>query len=225
MKRVFLSFVTIGVLLSSGHVAQAKNATLIIHNNTDATLTIYAQQIYGSEVTGNIQIPPVTKRILNDFLPRGTVRVHAYPTYNPSRVPAIWEQYIVSGDQPRNREWEIFPQSFDVTFLADPPGQDQQEGKITVLEATYGWNCRDHTPPVSKGKNTVEKGGQTASVGAACNGKESCTYIVDYKTIGDPAYGCMKEFDVIYQCGGGEQKTVLVPKEAGNKRQAALTCP
>jgi len=60
---------------------------------------------------------------------------------------------------------------------------------IKIISATYGANCG------------VAKGNVTQYIAKQCNGKSRCKYVVDYKKIGDPAYGCKKIYSVIYQCG------------------------
>lgn len=52
---------------------------------------------------------------------------------------------------------------------------------IQVLEATYGENCR------------VARGNVTKHIASVCNGKNSCTYTIDYTVIRDPAVSCAKD--------------------------------
>ncbi len=75
---------------------------------------------------------------------------------------------------------------------------------ITVGNATYGRNC------------TTNAVNATAKVSAKCDGKASCLYPVDVSDLGDPAYGCQKEFVVTWTCSAnpGNLQSVTVPKEA-----------
>ena len=57
------------------------------------------------------------------------------------------------------------------------------DGGILVLNATYGMNC-----------NARLSGNQGKNLGAACDGKATCSYYVDHTVIGDPARGCAKEY-------------------------------
>lgn len=82
MRVLILGFVAFVFFIFSLNDANAQNATLIIHNNRDATLTVYAHQIYGAEETVEIQVPPRQKKRIEFFLaPRNCARrslSHAY---------------------------------------------------------------------------------------------------------------------------------------------------
>ena len=69
------------------------------------------------------------------------------------------------------------------------PDPQSTSGRISVMSATYGANCG------------VKKGNVTSYIAKQCNGKSECRYTVDWKIIGDPAYGCAKTYTVQYQCG------------------------
>lgn len=86
---------------------------------------------------------------------------------------------------------------------------------IQVLTATYGANCG------------VARGNVTRHISDGCNGKDLCKYVVDFNIIGDPARGCVKDYDVIYGCGGSKtQKAAHIGgEEAGFKKVVVLSCP
>jgi hypothetical protein len=83
---------------------------------------------------------------------------------------------------------------------------------IEVMQATYGSNCG------------AKWGNATADVANACNGMHNCDYQVDVRRLGDPAFGCAKQFVVEYRCSGGESKRVTVAAEAGLGGLASLAC-
>jgi peptidoglycan/LPS O-acetylase OafA/YrhL len=84
---------------------------------------------------------------------------------------------------------------------------------IRVTSATYGGNCQ------------ARMGNVTRPLGKACDGKDSCSYIVDARVLGDPAPGCAKSFSVHYQCAPDvKQLTQDLPGEAGFKSQLLLSC-
>ena len=85
-------------------------------------------------------------------------------------------------------------------------------GTITVTSATYGGNC--HQP----------RGNVSVPLKQACNGRQSCTYIVRWQTLGDPAVGCAKDFIVDWQCGDGSAGTAAAPPEAGFGKKVELRC-
>lgn len=91
------------------------------------------------------------------------------------------------------------------------PGGVVAGGTISVLSATYGGNCG------------APAGNVTSFLTSACNGLASCDYAVHYQTLGDPAYGCQKDFAVQWSCDGVPQHLSL-PGEAGFGSVAALSC-
>ena len=66
---------------------------------------------------------------------------------------------------------------------------DDAVGGIRVVSATYGGNCG------------VASGNVTSHVARQCNGRSECSYTVDHRVIGDPAFGCAKTYAVQYRCG------------------------
>lgn len=75
---------------------------------------------------------------------------------------------------------------------------------IGIVSATYGRNCG------------VAEGNATSFVAAACNGRKSCDFRIYYRELGDPKFGCEKEFVVTYRCAqGGAIRQCFVAGEAG----------
>src|SRR5581483_128989 len=99
-------------------------------------------------------------------------------------------------------------------------------GRIAVVEATYGFNCKDFQVP-PPGANTVRAGNATAAVAKACDNKSgTCRYAVDVANLGDPAGGCGKDFQVKWRCLPEEPRAHqarLAPEAHG--RRVSISCP
>jgi hypothetical protein len=91
-------------------------------------------------------------------------------------------------------------------------GPPQATGPITVTSATYGGNCGQ------------PKGNVTGFLASACNGKSSCDYEIHWETIGDPAFGCQKDFSVEWTCGPGINLSTGAAAEAGYGSVVSLGC-
>lgn len=85
-------------------------------------------------------------------------------------------------------------------------------GSIIVLSGTYGGNCGQRD------------GNVTAHLAQACNGRQSCAYTVDVEVLGDPIFGCAKDYVAKYQCSNGGTRTAIAPPEAGYKSVVQLSC-
>jgi hypothetical protein len=85
---------------------------------------------------------------------------------------------------------------------------------IRVVSGTYGGNCG------------AFYGNVTEHLASVCNGRPACEYIVDVRTLGDPARECSKDFVAEWRCGNSpERATASVPPEAGNGKRIVLRCP
>ncbi len=85
---------------------------------------------------------------------------------------------------------------------------------IRVVSATYGGNCG------------APYGNATGHLAAVCEGKTTCDYIIDSRSIGDPAYGCPKDYVAEWQCGDNPEKLgTSVGPEAGYGKRIVLRCP
>lgn len=83
------------------------------------------------------------------------------------------------------------------------PGRDM----IRIRSAIYGANCNARGGDVSN------------DVARFCNGRANCAYTVDVARIGDPAFGCRKDFRVDYECGGRVEQAYLAPEANGHTLQ------
>lgn len=82
---------------------------------------------------------------------------------------------------------------------------------IHIDSATYGQNCG------------TQYGNATWSVRQECEGRWQCGYQISVNKIGDPAYGCSKDFRVEYTCPNGYRQTAYAYPEA-NTQSVFLSC-
>lgn len=98
--------------------------------------------------------------------------------------------------------------SFFVTLVAI----DYFSPTISVIEATYGANCK------------AKRGNLTAYFSKACDQNPKCSGVIDVGRVGDPAPGCVKDFFIKYSCGRSSSfLEVSIPPEA-NGKVFDLTC-
>jgi hypothetical protein len=88
------------------------------------------------------------------------------------------------------------------------------DNRITVIAGTYGKNCG------------APYGNMTNHLAGACNNQSRCEYTIDYQVIGDPAFGCSKDYVAEWRCGGDSRmhQTSASP-EAGLRKKIVLSCP
>ena len=106
------------------------------------------------------------------------------------------------------------PTNFTNATNGQQPGAQGSGGTvgISVTSASYGQSCK------------APKGNLTQPLQAACNGKMTCQYTVNYQVTGDPAPGCGKDFAIEWTCGGANAMTASLPAEA-NGGKVNLSCP
>ena len=94
-----------------------------------------------------------------------------------------------------------------------PPPPPRRRAQIHIVAGTYGQNCR------------AAYGNKTPHLQQSCEGHTRCVYRVDYKVIGDPAYGCAKDYIAEWRCGDepGVRRAVAAP-EAGYGKTVELAC-
>jgi len=97
---------------------------------------------------------------------------------------------------------------------AQPSPPPSITAPIHVLAGSYGLNCR------------AARGNTTAHLYGSCEGRAECAYRVDYRIIGDPAYGCQKDYVAEWTCGGDPTvRRAVAPPEAGSGSVVPLSCP
>ena len=89
------------------------------------------------------------------------------------------------------------------------PDQNRSYGgaqAIRVLGAVYGRNCR-----AQFGANVAD------DLARHCQGRDYCTYRIDYRQIGDPSPGCAKDYHARYICrdGDGDRYASASPEASG----------
>lgn len=92
-------------------------------------------------------------------------------------------------------------------------GDAINSGTIRVISGTYGQNCG------------TGHGNKTDHLASQCNGKSFCDYRIDHTVIGDPAFGCSKEYIAEWRCGSGDLKSTKAKAEAGFGSVIRLSCP
>jgi hypothetical protein len=100
---------------------------------------------------------------------------------------------------------------------AEPPSPAQPAGppSIQIVAGTYGGNCK------------APHGNKTEHLRQACDGKQSCSYRVDYTVIGDPVSLCAKDYVAEWRCGvdpAVRRANASAPPEAGNGAVLELRC-
>ncbi len=90
---------------------------------------------------------------------------------------------------------------------------------IGVTAAYYGANCSPNRNFVSSFTNPAA----LRELVASCNGQFNCTYRIDNKRIGDPMFGCAKDFSVQWTCDGKGSFSASLPAEASGQA-VALSC-
>jgi hypothetical protein len=86
-------------------------------------------------------------------------------------------------------------------------------GAVQVVSATYGGNCG------------APSDNARAALGAACDTRAHCDYVIDYRVLGDPAPGCAKTFEAKWACStDGETQAASVAAEAGFGSHIVLSC-
>jgi len=122
----------------------------------------------------------------------------------------FYAERILAGDKEGDKEKEERTASNN-SDVPSPAVTARRSVGLSIMSASYGENCG------------VAPGNVTVALRRACNGHETCDYIVDVDKIGDPAPSCAKSFSVEYQCASTRLKSGL-PAEAGLKSRLVLSC-
>ncbi|HZS40455.1 MAG TPA: hypothetical protein VFF06_26665, partial [Polyangia bacterium] len=84
---------------------------------------------------------------------------------------------------------------------------------IQVVSGSYGLSCG------------VPRGNVTGALQQGCNGKSRCDYRVDFHVLGDPAYGCQKDYVAEWRCSNSPQLyRAAAEREAGFGKIVTLAC-
>lgn len=155
-------------------------------------------------------------------------------------TPEFIESYrklLDQPDQPETRFRLLAPQLAEVTdrlrhkpwgapaeFARQPAPAPAPDGMLDIVDATYGENCRGYTP-VWAPFNTVYRGNATDAVRETCSGKTQCRFRVDAGQLGDPAFGCAKDFSVAYRCQRDSSPLMVTLQPEASGRTISLSCP
>jgi hypothetical protein len=85
------------------------------------------------------------------------------------------------------------------------PDTQSTSAGIRVVEATYGWNCRD-TPQARSAVSAIYPGNATEALALVFNGSTETTWVVSTTALGDPAPGLGKDLEVLYYAIGDPTK-------------------
>ena len=85
------------------------------------------------------------------------------------------------------------------------PPRSPGYGGMQIRSATYGGNCG------------AQYGNASWAVQQRCNGSMNCQFTVNVNQLGDPAYGCAKDFRIEYRCPNGRVETSSLPGETHGK--------
>jgi hypothetical protein len=93
--------------------------------------------------------------------------------------------------------------------------RDLNANTLHIVEATYGKNCQGFVPPRGH-SNLVKPGNATAVASMFCdNTNVMCPVSANVGLIGDPAFGCDKDFTVSWRCGVDPTiQQIYLPAEA-----------
>jgi peptidoglycan/LPS O-acetylase OafA/YrhL len=145
--------------------------------------------------------------------------LHAYVEV-PARqwLRGLWRE--TAGRRRRVVAWSILASpgvaaaliAVAIPSVAVDPSASVANG-VRVRSATYGASCG------------VRRGNTTTTLRKACDGKDSCNYVVDVDVLGDPAPGCSKDFVVDYECAPDATRLAKnLPAEAGLGSPLLLSC-
>ncbi|MGI3186608.1 hypothetical protein [Nioella aestuarii] len=118
------------ILLATATIAYGQEATLIVHNNTGATLTIVTQNSHSSGTESQpIVVPPESTG--QGRVPMGQSVILAEAIYMNGSPDAAWNyNFHTSG----SHELEIFASNFGFSVMFDPPGSGAGAAQATELE-------------------------------------------------------------------------------------------
>jgi hypothetical protein len=138
--------------------------------------------------------------------PRRTIVVESPPP--PSRM-------VVVTPPPPQPPPPQPPPPIAIVPAPPPPQGNWRPETIRVMSATYGASCG------------APAGNATEPVSRQCNDQPTCNFRVNVRELGDPAYGCRKNFVVEWRCRHehGLVFRSAAPAEAGFGAVVALGCP
>lgn len=156
MSKAWSKYLSLLVLLALPSLAEIR-VPLVIHNNTDATLTITLtstaqhEQVYGEYV-----VPPATAKRFPGALHLGytTLIVEALRCNGVS--PVQRDIYLNSSSQ--GAAFEFFPKDFGKTYMADAPDRGSSAAELDIV-GTWAWFVNGDV--IFRADGTMVQGGRS----------------------------------------------------------------
>jgi hypothetical protein len=99
-----------------------------------------------------------------------------------------------------------------ICIAALATGSAAQAATIQIVSGTYGQNCG------------AQRGNATRDLETQCDGRATCEYRIDGRTMRDPAVGCQKDFLAEWRCDETDIHIAMLSPEAGNGSTLVLSC-
>ena len=134
-----------GCIQAMPNDAGAAEATLVIYNNTGATLAV--EVVKNSRVLFHAPVSPGQRGAFERALPQGPVSVNISAPGVLPPVDTITESYVISGPDPITREVEVYADAFGRTSMTDdrrPPPPRQGYGQQGQPGQQYGQQGQSH---------------------------------------------------------------------------------
>ncbi len=94
------------------------------------------------------------------------------------------------------------------------PAENPPDVRIRIVAGTYGASCGQ------------PRGNVTRHLAEMCNGSKQCAYRIHHLVIGDPAFGCRKDYIAEWTCAGSSQRhRAYASPEAGFGSILRIGCP
>ncbi len=90
----------------------------------------------------------------------------------------------------------------------------EKQTTISITSVHYGENCGTE----------INSGTSLEDIKSKCNGKNNCDYLINSNIIGDPSYGCAKDYKVNFKCGDEQQDRYAFEKKEASGKNINLTC-
>ncbi len=210
--KIFVCGMVLSITVLLNQSANAESRTLVVHNNTGATITVIAKSPYTGSTSDRgyyrkEKIPPNTRRSLFHILDfgRNVVIFDAQMVRPPTRQ--LEKTFIAERGGKKIKEVEIFPKDFGRSVMFDARDGNDTHGSIKKRIPTWSWqkvgtgDCSGHDVASSNGF-TPEKGKAVKDRTAVCwDGKY-------YKNKNSRAWCTYKNIES-NRCSGGDNRGVM----------------
>jgi hypothetical protein len=169
-------------LLISVDVKASPSQTLVVENNTNATITVSATVSSPGGHAEIAQIPPQSEVTLNDFLPVGSAYVAFDPECVEPVVDAVQNTYVVNQGGTKIKRKYLYPSHFGKRNIFDRPGCGFGY-KCEKAIGTWKWD-RFGTVVIEQEKTRHVDTGNTGKWRCMDDGK---TVLIDWTIRGEPS--------------------------------------